>query len=86
MSVPERQLSAVDQEIVNSLLDTQAINFEALGKTIAAVGPAPALMTNDGWIRFCGNDVHIFRWPRASLGLEELEVLRNIVRDVQRRG
>lgn len=85
MGTTERQLSPVDQEIVKTLMETQAINFEALGKTIAAIGPSAALMADDGWIRFCGNDFRIFRWPRPGLGLEELEILRDIVRDVQRR-
>jgi hypothetical protein len=85
MSTHERQLSAVDQEIVKTLLDTQAINFDALGKTISVVGPSSALMADDGWIRWCGSDFRIFRWPRPGLGLEELEVLRDIVRELKTR-
>jgi hypothetical protein len=82
MADQERQLHPTDQEIVKTLLDTQAINFEALGKSIATFGPSSVLMDDDGWIRWCGSDLRIYRWPRPRLGLEELVVLRDIVREL----
>jgi hypothetical protein len=82
MSNKENQLNKTDQEIVKALLETKAINFEALGKVIAAVGPSSIAMEDDGWIRWCGNDMRIYRWPRRRLGLEELVVLRDIVREL----
>jgi hypothetical protein len=75
-------LSKIDREIVNTLIETKAINFEALGKAIASVGPASVLADDDGWIRWCGNDLRIYRWPRPRFGLEELTVLRDIVREL----
>ena len=75
-------LTKLDRDIVNALLETKAVNFEALGRAIASVGPASVLMDDDGWIRWCGNDLRIYRWPRPRLGLEELTVLRDIVREV----
>jgi hypothetical protein len=76
------ELTGVDREIVNTLLDTKAVDFQALGQAIAAFGPRSVLMDDDGWIRFCGNDLRIFRWPRPRLGLEELVVLRELARDI----
>jgi len=73
-------LSSGDREIITALIDSKAINFEALGRTIASVGAKAALMDDDGWIRFCGNDMRIFRWPRPHLGLEDIGILRDIVR------
>jgi hypothetical protein len=75
-------LTKLDREIVSALLETKAVNFEALGKAIASVGPASVLMDDDGWIRWCGSDLRIYRWPRPRLGLEELTVLRDIVREI----
>ena len=39
-------------------------------------------MEDDGWIRWCGNDLRIYRWPRQRFDLEDLAVLRDIVRDL----
>jgi hypothetical protein len=75
-------LSKLDRDIVTALLETKAVNFEALGKAIATVGPASVLMEDDGWIRWCGSDLRIYRWPRPRLGLEELVVLRDIIREM----
>jgi hypothetical protein len=82
----ERELNPVDTEIVNSLLETGAVNFDALGKTIATVGSKSVLMADDGWIRWCGSDLRIFRWPRPRFSLEELVVLRDIFREMPRQG
>jgi hypothetical protein len=81
----DNQLNKTDQEIVKTLLETKAINFEALGKVIATVGPSTIAMDDDGWIRWCGNDLRIYRWPRQRFGLEELVVLRDIVRELPQR-
>lgn len=77
-----RELNPTDREIVNSLLETKAVNFEALGKTIASIGAQSVLMADDGWIRWCGSDMRIFRWPRPRFSLEELVVLRDILREM----
>jgi len=82
---PQAKLNSTDQTIVKALLDNKAVNFEALGKVVAQVGPASLLLDDDGWIRFCGSDLRIYRWPRR-FGLEELNVLRDIVREMPSRG
>jgi hypothetical protein len=74
----EAKLNSTDAAIVKALLDSKAVNFEALGKVVASVGPSAVLMDDDGWIRICGSDMRIYRWPRR-FGLEELGVLRDIV-------
>ena len=79
-----RELHAVDKQIVQSLLETGAVNFEAIGKTIARVG-AGSVMLDDGWERWCGSDLRIYRWPRR-FGLEDLQVLRDVAREVGQRG
>ncbi len=67
MSAEKRQLT--QQEIVSTLLDTGAINFEAIGSALATHGPDLALYGVDGWDGgdgFCGTMryfVHVLRWP-----------------------
>jgi hypothetical protein len=80
-----RELNKIDREIASTLIDTGAVNFEALGKTIASVGPNAVLMDDDGWIRFCGSDMRIFRWPRQRLVLEDLLVLREMIGQLSQR-
>ena len=75
----KRELSGVDREIVSTLLETGAVNFEAIGSTIARVGANSVMMEDDGWIRWCGSDLRTWRWPRHSFVLEDLVVLREII-------
>jgi hypothetical protein len=75
-----RHLSEIDREIVTTLLETKAVNFTAIGQAIATLGPKSVLMDDDGWIRICGSDLRIYRWPRPRAGLEEIGLLRDIVR------
>ena len=86
MNKTDSKANAVDREIVNVLLDTKAVNFEALGRAISTIGPKSVMMEDDGWIRWCGNDLRIYRWPRPRLGLEELVVLRDVLRELPSRG
>ena len=81
----DSKLNSTDAAIVKALLDNKAVNFEALGRVVSSVGPSSVLMDDDGWIRWCGSDLRIYRWPRR-FGLEELNVLRDIVRDLPVRG
>jgi hypothetical protein len=81
----ETKLNPTDQAIVKALLDNKAVNFEALGKVVSTVGPSSVLMDDDGWIRWCGSDLRIYRWPRR-FDLEELVILRDIVRELPTRG
>ena len=82
----QRHTRESDQQIVRTLLDTKAVDFEALGKALASFGPSSITMDDDGWIRWCGSDLRIYRWPRPRLGLEELVVLRDIMRELPSRG
>ena len=75
--IPE--IHSMDKKIVETLLATKAINFEGIGQTIAKVG-AESLLLDDGFERWCGSDLRIYRWPRGKLGLEELEILKGIAR------
>ena len=75
-----RELHPVDRQIVSALMETGAVNFEAIGKTIAKVGAA-SVMLDDGWERWCGSDLRIYRWPRR-FGLEDLQILRDVAREV----
>ena len=85
MADQTQKLAKIDNEIVKALLETKAINFEALGKVLTTVGPGSISMDDDGWIRWCGSDLRIYRWPRPRLGLEDVIVLRDIVRDLPQR-
>jgi hypothetical protein len=78
---PVPLLTEVDRHILATLLETKAIDFEALGRTIASVGPESILMDDDGWIRWCGSDMRIYRWPKPRFGLEDVGLLRQIVRE-----
>ena len=78
-----RELHQVDKQIVSTLIETGAVNFEAVGKAIAKFGPG-SVMLDDGWERWCGSDLRIYRWPRR-FGLEDLQVLRDVAREVGQR-
>jgi hypothetical protein len=41
------------QEIVKRLLDTKAVDFAAIGKTVGEIGPSMAL-ADEPWEGFCG--------------------------------
>jgi hypothetical protein len=41
------------QEIVKTLLDSKAVDFEAIGKAVAELGPSLSL-ANEPWDGFCG--------------------------------
>ena len=79
--VPWRGINAVDKEIVETLISTQAVNFEAIGKTIASVG-SKAVFVDDGWIRWCGSDLRIYRWPGPRLDLERLSTIRDMINGI----
>ena len=74
-------LEESDREIVAMLIDTKAVDFEAIGRTIGAHG-SKFIGEDDGWIRFCGSDLRVYKWPRPNLDLERLNVLRDLVREL----
>lgn len=67
-----------EREFVQTLLDTKAVNFDAIGSAIAKFGPSIAL-TADGEDNFCWTMrrfIIFFRRPGPWTRLEELEALR----------
>lgn len=76
----KNKLTELDREIASALIDTKAINFDAVGSVVSRFGAKSMLMDDDGWIRWCGSDLRLYRWPRPRLGLEEIEILRDLVR------
>jgi hypothetical protein len=80
------KLTELDREIAQTLVDTGAINFEAIGAVIGKVGSRGIAMDDDGWIRWCASDMRIYKWPRPRLELEDLAVLREVARELPGRG
>lgn len=76
--IPWRKVNELDQRILTSLIETGGVNFEAIGKTIAQVG-SESVFVDDGWIRWCGSDLRIYRWPGPRFDLENLVDIRRIV-------
>ena len=72
-----RRVHSLDQEILETLISTRAVNFEAIGQTVAKVG-ASSVFADDGWIRWCGSDLRIHRWPGPRLELERLATIREL--------
>ena len=67
------------QEVVGQLLESKAIDFEAIGNTLARLGPQLA-MTDEPWESFCLTMrmmiwVYRFPGPRGPL-VTDLEALR----------
>jgi hypothetical protein len=53
------------QEIVKSLLANKAVDFAAIGKTVAEIGPSRA-MAMEPWEEFCGTMRHFVRLYRLG--------------------
>lgn len=67
------------QEVVKRFLDAKAVDFAAVGKAVAELGPSAAL-SDDPWDIFCGTmrrfiRVYIIDGPRGPV-LEDLGALR----------
>jgi hypothetical protein len=76
----QREVQGVDREIVSALIDSGAINFEAIGQTVAKFGAASAFL-DDYEIRWCGSDIRTWKWPRGPR-LEELGALVEVIRQI----
>jgi hypothetical protein len=53
------------QDIVKRLLDSKAVDFAAIGKTVTELGPSMAL-ADEPWEGFCGTMryfIHLYRLP-----------------------
>lgn len=85
-STAHSRAAEVDRQILDTIVKTKVVDFEALGKMVTAVGPASAALDDDGWIRFCGSDMRIYKWPRGNLDLEEIASLANLARNLTHTG
>jgi hypothetical protein len=72
------------QEIVKKALDSKAVDFAAIGKLVAEVGPALSL-ADEPWEGFCGTMrffIRLFIVHPPSAGgdgtVENLQALRNV--------
>lgn len=64
-------------EIVKKLLDTKAVDFNAIGKMVAELGPAVAV-AEEPWDVFCGTMrtfIRVYRITGPGLPVEELGAL-----------
>lgn len=77
--------SATEQEIVKALIDTKAVNFEALGAAFAKHGAA-ATFALSGEDFFCGTVrrfIRVFRIVDQTASLEQIAELRNIGSEIK---
>jgi hypothetical protein len=49
------------QEIVKKILDSKAVDFAAIGKVVAEIGPSLS-MAEEPWEGFCGTMRHFVRF------------------------
>ena len=73
--LPLRSVNDIDRKILDSLIETGGVNFEAIGKTVGQLG-RESVFFDYGWIRWCGSDIRIYRWPGPRLELENLLDIR----------
>jgi hypothetical protein len=74
------------QEIVKNLLNNKAVDFAAIGKTVAEIGPTRA-MALEPWEEFCGTMRHFVRLYRLGPQgprLENLEELGQVAGDLRK--
>lgn len=67
------------QEIVKKLIDTKAVDFNAIGKVVSELGPSVA-MADEPWEGFCGTmrffvRLYIIHQPELGGTVENLEGL-----------
>jgi hypothetical protein len=75
------------QEVVKKLLDSKAVDFAALGKMVAEIGPTISL-ADEPWDGFCGtmrNFVHIMviHRPGDEGGVDNLGSLSGVSGEVR---
>lgn len=86
MAEKASEAAEFDREVVQNLLDTGAVNFEAIGAALAKHGPRAALIReDDGWENFCLTMkifIRVYRFPPifsqvgSKFEVEELAKLR----------
>lgn len=68
------------QEVVKKLLDTKAVDFNAIGKAVAELGPSRAVL-DEPWEEFCGTMrifVRLYRINGPQTPVENLGQLRGV--------
>lgn len=68
---------ANQKEITKRVLEAKIVDFDALGRTVAELGPQLAL-SDDPWENFCGTMryfIRIFRLPPIGPRIPDLERL-----------
>jgi hypothetical protein len=73
-------------EIVKKLIDSKAVDFNAIGKMVTELGPSSAF-ADEPWDHFCGTMrffIHLYRFPGplGPLQLENLEKLGKTVSEI----
>lgn len=76
------------QDVVKRLLESKAVDFGAIGKAFADLGPTMA-MADEPWENFCSTmrifiRIYIIRGPFGPLGnpVENLEALGNVAKEL----
>lgn len=65
ININQKQKEMNNHDIVKKLLDTKAVDFNAIGKAVAEIGPTLAL-ADEPWEGFCGTMrtfVHLYKLP-----------------------
>lgn len=73
------------QEIVKKLLDSKAVDFNAIGKIVSEVGPSLAL-ADEPWEGFCGTMryfIHIFRVDGPGIPISSLPELNAAAQELR---
>jgi hypothetical protein len=73
------------QDIVRKLIETQAVDFRAIGATFAEVAPAMSL-ADEPWEGFCGTmrtflRLYVIQGPLQEL--EDLQALRGVAAELR---
>lgn len=72
------------QEVVKKLLDSKAVDFNAIGKIVSEVGPSMAL-ADEPWEGFCGTMryfIHIYRIYNPGVPVSSLPELGAATREI----
>ena len=73
------------QEIVKRLLDSKAVDFAAIGKAVAEVGPSVS-MADEPWEGFCGTMrrfIHLYIINHPGSPIENLSQLQGVAGEIK---
>jgi hypothetical protein len=73
------------QEIVKKLLDSKAVDFAAIGKAVAELGPSLAV-SEEPWEGFCGTMrifIHLYRIYTPGTPVEQLGELSGVAQQIR---